>query len=203
MRRALLACLLAAGCAPAAEEPAPDARQLEIAAAHAREDASIDSDPCFGRVEDPRSGARIMVSYPPGDCGEVGRAEVISGIWYRGFEEMRFAENATSAPARRVFRRRDFRAQHVVELWITRAEQERVADDDPRLGTRAILIRFVGRKSRARPSGDRGATYQTVAVDRLLTARTIEVIDDYIDCRDLPPREHGTPCAPGTGPGVR
>ena len=205
MRRALLsAALAAAACAPAADAPAPSARQREMAAAHAYEHASIDADPCFGRVEDPRTGARIMVSYPPGDCGELGRTEMISGIWYRGFEEMRFAENATGAPARRVWRLRDFGgAQHMVELWITPAEMERVVDNDPRPGTRAILIRFVGRKGRVRPSGVRGSTYRTVAVDRLLTARTIAVIEDFWDCRDFPDQEgRGAPCAPGTGRGA-
>lgn len=204
MRRAPLWAALAAvaaACAPAAEEPALNAQQRETAAAHAREDARVDDDPCYGRVDDPRIGSRIMVSYPPGDCGETGPTEVISGIWYRGFEEMGFVENATTAPARRVFRLRDLRSRHYVELWIARTEGDRVVDDDPRMGTRAVLITFVGRKGRVRPSGDYGATLQVVAVDRLLTARVIGVTEDYLDCRDFPQREHGTPCAPGTGPG--
>ena len=184
-RRGAIALALAlAACAPGAEEPAP------------RGEAELDADPCYGRMDNPLTGVRIMVSYAPGDCGALGPAEVIDGIWYRGFEEMDFVENATRAPGRRVFRQRDLHQARHIELWITRAEQAKVIDDDPRIGTRAILIRFVGR--RGRPVREHGTTFQHMAVDRLLNARVIAVIEDFIDCREFAPGEFGMPCAPGT-----
>ena len=183
-----------AACAPAPEAPPLTAQQQ----ADAYADAMDAADPCTW-TETTRDGIRIMRFVPPGDCLAMEPSEVMSGIWYDGFEEREFFPNATTAPARRVFSRQSAEAMSDSDFWLSRAEANRVTDDQPRLGTRAVLITFVGRRTKPYlyPNGRRGMP--VIVVDRLLTWRVLGVIQDFIDCRDFPPRnESGPPCAPGT-----
>lgn len=126
-------------------------------------------------------------------------SEVMSGVWYDGFEETGFVPNATTVPARRVFSRRNAGASPDNFFWLSRTEGNRVADDSARAVTRAVLITFVGRRAKPYRNRDGSPGTPVIVVDRLLTWHVLGVIQDFIDCRDFPRRhEGGLPCAPGT-----
>lgn len=204
--RLILALLLLAGCSGTAREDPPartkTAYQRALERIDAAEAARLEANPCLRRVINSFGGG--WQSLRLRDCEEFLPAEVMRGVWFRGFEESGFIPNVDSVALHREMSAHSANPEFNIFLDI---------DDDKayrRMGvnrcggtTCAYAITFVGRRTRHAGAYYSGEGNHVVVVDALLSGRLLGRVTTRFDCRDFPPQGSGMPCAPGTEPAAR